>query len=94
MVATWEAPSTLSRALGGFDGPFGSGVCEDDGAVCIDLSEVPRALTAVGEVVLKAAVRQPAGVIDVIVNEAGLEGALERVGTIIVLKSSLSIEGG
>ena len=73
MVATGEAPSTLSRALGGFDGPFGSGVCEDDGAVCIDLSEVPRALTAVGEVVLKAAVRQPAGVIDVIVNEAGLE---------------------
>jgi hypothetical protein len=94
LVATGETPSTLSRTLRGFDGALGCGVGKGDGAVGIDLSEVPCALTAVGEVVLKAAIRQPAGVIYVIVNEAGLEGALECVSTIIILKSSLSIEGG
>ena len=65
LVASAKPTPALVRA-GLLDGAGGGGVGKGDTAVGVDLPEVPDAAGAIGEVVLEAAVGEPAGIIDVV----------------------------
>ena len=65
LVASAKPTPALVRA-GLLDGAGGCGVGKGDTAVGVDLAKMPGTTGAIGEVVLEAAVGEPAGIIDVV----------------------------
>ena len=87
-IAPRTRPGTLV-AVGGFDGAGGGSVGEGDGAVGADLPEVPEPVAVVADAVLEAAVREPADVINVVLDQIIVELALEGVSAVVVFESAL-----
>jgi len=98
VVATGKPPRTNAiegESAGGvgLDGAVGGAVGEGDGAVIIDLAEVPETAFTVGEVILETVIVYPAAVVGVVLDFLPGEGALEGVGAVIVIDGALGMEG-